>query len=541
MQSDKSEVSRTRLGRDWERLVVSKGIDACMSDTGFFRGVAVSDADIRFQQAPDSEDAWGAFVWAEHIDAGWRVTRDLYGNVPMMVTEDDGLSAASDSMLLLADLRRQLRLPLSVDGQNLRARSILDLTAAQTVGPRTHYQEIRAVAAGHPVRLDHDRVVDEPSRLGALQPGDADYTETVREAAGQLAGLVRSLTQVPDWCAELALSGGMDSRTVLAAAHATEAPIAVTSGNATAAHRRDYEVAQSLAAEFGFEFGRTSEVLREANEADRLPAYGSFFAGMYDRVGGARTVPWRANTIYMSGIGPEAGKGMWGWRSWDDLADAVTDADGHATAQTKAAYRRLGRQALIEADVDPGADDASEYFYLLYRSGIHCGAGQLPAAMTTVTPLQAPLVTRAGKIIRSDRLVQDLTLLLSPAMAVAEYDKPGRNLSASEADERLAELGGAVAEVADVAIVGDPGDVPAGPSGLSLKVALHYGFQGDKLSDVTEWFKSDIQYLSGDLADHYRKIYKNGVWMLGKAGGHVQSAAPSLAKAVGLRVLAPLR
>lgn len=539
LQAVQSEIFRSTTG-EWDRVVVSRNVDASMSERGFFRGVAVTDAAVTFQQAPEQDDAWGTFVRADFIDAGWHVTRDLYGNVPMMVTEDDGLSAASDSTLLLAKLRRQLRLSLSIDTQNLKARSILDLTAAQTMGPRTHFQEIRAVAAGRPVRLERGRAVDEPSRLGTLLPGDADYVETVRAAASQLAGLTAALTQIPDWTAELSLSGGMDSRAVFAAAHAAKAPLAITSGKATAAHSRDFEVAKQITHEFGFPFDRTGPLLEERRQSDRLPLYGSFFAGMYDGIGGSRTVPWRSNTLYLTGIGPEAGKGMWGWRTWAQLADDVTGRDDHSTPQTRAAYRRVGEQALIEAGVDPEGDDASEFFYLLYRSGIHCGAGRLPASMTFLTPLQAPLITRAGKIIRSDRLVQDLTLLLSPGMAVAEYDKPGRNLTKAGADERLRELGGEVTDLEDVQLIGDASDVPAGASELSLSTAREFGFTGEQLKSVTGWFERDVQRLPGDLADHYRKIYKNGVWMLGKASGHVPSTAPSLAKAAGLRVLAPI-
>lgn len=538
--SNPDEVSRSRFDDDWERLVVSVGVSACMSEDGFFRGVAVTDDTVRFQVAPESDDAWGTFVQAEHVASGWRVTRDLYGNVPLLATDDDGLSAASDSTLLLAELRRVLRLPLSLDAQNLRARSILDLTAAQTMGSHTHFQEIRAVAAGHPVRLERDRVVHETSRLTALEPGQADYTETVRAAAGQLVGLMGALGRLDGWTPELAMSGGMDSRTVLAAAHRAGADIAVTSGNATAAQARDYEVAKNIAREFGFSFGRTGPVQQEPSVADRLPRYGSFFAGMYDTVGGARTVPWHANTLYLTGIGPEAGKGMWGWRSWDQLADDVTGRDDHSTPHTRSAFRRIGKQALIEAGCDPDANDASENFYLLYRSGIHCGAGKLPTMMAFLTPLQAPLVTGAGRLIRSDRLVQDLTLLLSPGMAVAEYDKPGRNLSKADAEARLSELGGEVTSADSVALIGNADDVPRGASELSLNVALKHGFRGGSLQRVVRWFEEDVQRLPGDLADLYRDVYNNGVWMLGKVGGHVPAGAPSLGKAVGLRVLSPL-
>lgn len=219
---------------------------------------------------------------------------------------------------------------------------------------------------------------------------------------------------------------------------------------------------------------------------------------------------------------------------------AVVENDGHSTPQARAAFRRARQQAIEQADYDPDGPGASEIYYLLFRSSIHGGLNRSASDRTALNPLAAPLITCAGKAARSNRLVYDLTLLLEPEMVVAEYDRPGRNMTNEQVSERLSELGGTVDADHEVVIRGHPAQVSVGITQLRLSVAKELGFSGSELSDAANWFNEDVQRLPRSLREHYRRIHKNGVWMLGKVGGHVQSAVPSLAKAAGLRGFAAL-
>lgn len=538
--SDPTETVLQPLEDGWWRCFVAAGVDSCLTHRGFFRGVAVTDGKLHFQQAPGGDLAWGAFISAEVCGDALRVRRDVFGMVPMFSTSDNGFSAVSDSVLLLASLRRALDAPLTADHANLRARSILHLASAQTVSSATHFQEISAVAAGREVRISHDRVDEGRSRMPeVLEPAER-YPEAVRQAAEQLAGTVSAMAQIEGWSTELAMSGGLDSRLLLAAAHRVQANIRVSSRRTTQSHQRDFAVAERVAAEFSFAFaedvGNGSDLSAEAV----LAAYGTYTAGVYDRVGGLRQRQPGSTRIHISGAGIGAAKGAWGWRPWRAFATSVVEGDDHASVQAKRAFERAGARALLDAGFDPESPSTSETFYALYRLGLHSGASLGPGAVHALQPLASPAITAAGRAAGGGDVVLDLTLLLSPEMTVHEYDRPGRGLTKTQADQRLRELGGLVSAPRNYEVVGRPEDVPVGASQLSLSVARSLGFTGEDPRAVLEWFSDDIQRLPGNLQQHYRRIYDNGVWMLGKADGHVASAGPSLAKAAGLRVLAAL-
>lgn len=63
--SDPTETVLQPLEDGWWRCFVAAGVDSCLTHRGFFRGVAVTDGKLHFQQAPGGDLAWGAFISAE--------------------------------------------------------------------------------------------------------------------------------------------------------------------------------------------------------------------------------------------------------------------------------------------------------------------------------------------------------------------------------------------------------------------------------------------------------------------------------------------
>ena len=523
----------------WSTWIIATEIDRCMDSGRFFRGTAITDAGVSYMKHPGETRAWGTFVAASPIPGGVRVSRDMFGMVQMFSTADAGFSAASDSLTVLASLRRALGAPLTVDAQNLRARSILDLTAAQSVGESTHFQEVTAHSAAIEVDLFFDSVVTRHGPLPAtMTPGD-DYVEATRDAARELARTIATVATVDGHTVEIAMSGGLDSRLVLAGAMAGGVRPKLRSSRSTRTHERDFEVAHAVARAMELPFEEIA-VTMGSTDSQLLAAYGAFFAGVCDRIGGFRLESRPEPAISMNGSGIGAAKGPWGWQSWASLAEHVTRKDGHATPATRAAFTRAGQRALASSGFDADAEDASATYYALYRQGVHSSYGTIARGMTGMHVLAAPGIMRAGRTQPSANLPLDLTLLLAPELTVLEYDRPERGFTKAQAEKRLAELGGPIGSVEPLAVCGTPADLPIGPSKLGLSVARSLGFEGEQLRDVLGWFADDVQRLPRNLQRHYRKIFDNGKWMLGKANGHVPSAGPSIAKAAGLRVLAAL-
>ena len=536
----KNEVVWQSLANGWSRCTVAPDVTRSLTTDGYFRGTAISNRAISYRKPNRLGTAWGSFLNADFLGDQTVITRDVYGHTRLMTSSGQGFSAASDSLLVLAAMRRALGAVLTPDPAALRARTILHLTTAQTMGPATHFQEIAAIHAGRVVALGPGSVELRENQVLSLTESAEDYIAAVRDAAGQLRGLMSALDQIPDATLELSMSGGLDSRIVAAAGRAANADLILTSAKATPAQQRDYEVAASVATEHGFPFGRT-EAPQPTQNADRMLAYfGVYNAGTYDRLGGMRPSLYHPGTIHLSGLGIGPAKGAFGWQRWSDLVRTATAKDSHSTIATRSAFLRAGNQTILSGDGDPDAGDASEFFYLLYRSGIHSGATFAASSWTYVNPLASPAVTSAGRAVRSDQIAHDLTLLLAPEMSQTEYDVPGRGLAREEAEQRLLELGGQLSHGHEIEVVGNPSDVPIGTTELGLSVAESLGFERGPLERALDWFDEDIERLPRSLRKQYRKVYDNGLWMRRKTGGNVAGAGPSVAKAAALRVFAAL-
>lgn len=458
----------------------------------------------------------------------------------LLVTAGTGFSATSDSLLVLASLRRALGEPNTLNERALWARSILaSLAAAQQLSSATWFTEIAYVPTGRNVRLHDSTATASPREVDLLTAVDAPYPELIRRAGAHIAGALRGLGD-SGATVELALSGGYDSRAVLAAAHrAGLQSLVCTSGRPSAAEDRDYEVAQTLASAFGFSFGDDSRALHEPDPRDRLTLWGATLAGVYDGFGATRSVPWHNDRIVMTGMGAEVGKGIgWGWRRWSDV---VGDLPGnrHNTPRGLEEFLRAGHQGLRDAGYRDDDDIGSQLMYLAYRSGIHGSAGQVGHSIGCLSPLQSPDLTRAGTLNPSDELISDLTMLLCPEMVTLEYDRPERTLSRSTRDARLAELGGTLRddELVSFTVDGSRTDLVAGPTQLGLAIAREVGFRGE-YAEVLDWLDDDLDLLPPDLRPIYREASANGLWWANRMhGGALSKAGPGVAKAASLRLL----
>lgn len=536
------EVASRPLGL-WTRLViVSKEIQKSATRHSYFRGFAITDDAIIY-----GAEAWrkagepagsleGTFVAAKWGRGAVDVSRDLFGNVKLLTTVGPGMGAVSDSLLVLGDLRRALGLRVTRNDEALYARSVLNLASAQVMSPDTMLEEVKVVPASLGVRLKAGAVEVLGQPFAHRMRSDLPYSATVRSAAARIAGIVSALDSTT-WTKELNLSGGYDSRVIAAAVRATRAGVVFTSMKGSTASVRDYEVAQGLAAEFGVPFGRRrSDALPADVTADRLTLWGTSLAGIYDGFGPIRSAPLFPTTISMNGLGAGGAKGAWGWRTWQGFVTAELKLDKHTTERNISAFKAAGLAGILSVGGDPEADNATEMLYLAYRSGIHSSAGRIGLEMTNVSPLQSVPLMQLGHHVRSPEIITDLTILLDAEMAIYPYDFPERNLSRGYAETRLAELGGPVTRATPLKLLGDPGEVPAGPSQLGMNIARGYGFVGDH-EDVMKWTDDDLDLLPSDLAKVYGNIAANGRWMTGKTGGNIRFAGPSPAKAASIRVL----
>lgn len=466
---------------DHERELVSFGVDS-------WRAHGVTGP---------SADTTGEFVSIEWDHRRVRIVRDLLGSVPIVYTHGDGFAAASDSLLLLRELRDSLGAPNTPDHEVALARSRTLAVTGQQMSTRTMLQEVLFCPAGRglelPVAADtRPRTVGRglPERVARVQDG---RTELLRRAAGGLAGVIRALGHDPHVVLRLALSGGLDSRLMLAAARRAGVGerLQVVSWNNSSANAPDYACAEALCGWAGLALNPTvgGPVAERHFTSSGLSIFATTHLGLYDRVlpiSGRLSAPERVN---IGGLGAGLMKGGYGHRSVPEMGEYLTrerpDASVHASERQEAVMAQL-RRGVADVGGDPDRPGAMEWHYASYRAGLHGGV-HVPLAMTSVKPLQQLNLVALGhrpdagpgpvRYTQASRGILDMMVLLDAPLAVLPYASPAPGVTAEQAQSLVTQLGGPLtdAEIPDATVRGRIDQVGGGPHRLGISVAARRG------------------------------------------------------------------
>lgn len=491
-------------------FLISAEIDRSVQGTTFFlgtfwsaeRGVVGFGLDgwlaVRDGRGFDAHGMAGEFICVEwHDERRVDVRRDVFSSVGLMHSTGCGYVAVSDSLLILTALRRACGDSVTPNDQAVLARAALNSVGAQQMSTNTYVREISFVPAGKGVAIELDRLqarvegISLTERIRSSQAGDL----RLRDSAAFICGAIRAVMTVPGWQLSLSLSGGYDSRLLLAAALRTRQMdrLEVRSSNSTRAHRSDFAIAAQLSSTFGFAINSgtaTPRALPVERHVDAVPAWASTLLGIYDRLLPRLAVDTAPAGSSMSGVGAEILKGNWGWMSIPDFVSPVSDRMASDRFEAYLAEIELGMAAI---GADPEWADATEFFYVGYRNGLH-SAAHLTNHMLGFRPLQHLEMASLGHM-RTDggpfdegrgeatfagsyAAVVDLLCMMHPELAVFPYDTDAKSIPLSTVKQRLDIHGGPLSddEIQEVEVHGDPLEVPCGPSRLGRAVAEEYGF-----------------------------------------------------------------
>lgn len=564
------EVHVASLGDGHDLVLVGRDVARCVEPGLFFKGVAVSPEHgaIGFGAAgwrslpaavrADPHGVAGEFVLVEWDDEHVAVRRDVFGAVSLAWTAGPGVVAASDSLLLLVDLRRWLGLPVTQNAEHLLARSASNGVSGQQTSAQTHVVEIAYAAAGRGLRVDLPGVV--PALDGAVLTDrvvdvEVDDVAQTREVAAFVARAMGTIAERDELDVRLMLSGGQDSRVLLGGAvrAGTAHRLVVECNDRGPRNAADIAVVRTLAARYGLTVnGPRRFVAPEQPAGPALAVLASSTLGFYDLSILRGAV--RPGAVGINGTGAELYKGNWGWRTVEALADEYRVGDDRRdafVAQVSAGVRDCGG--------DPSWADASELVYCGFRNGIHGAGPHIAVGMTGLRPLHQLAVARLGhrrvdgRAPRDDRatatlrgaqadVMASLLALMDPELAVMPYDKESKTLTPAVVAQHLDALGGPLGAEADapVEIAGVPQDVPSGPSVLGIRVAQARGFGGgagvDGLLAVAQRGVDAID--DAIVRAAYADLLAKARWRLVTKGEAPRQAGTALGKLLAAALLA---
>ncbi|WP_139146457.1 hypothetical protein [Arthrobacter sp. SW1] len=457
-----------------------------------------------------------------HITASWAgpeitVRNDLFSVCSLLYTAENDFVAISDSAYILAALRKRFGYANLINSEAALARSWGNSMGGQLLSPDTIVEAIKYAPVGTTLRINFERLINlsvvRQSAASVFELRADSYAESMRLAGQRMASLMQTLSGVSVNAVRLALSGGMDSRVLLAAALLSSSGRAHTAFNCTnsnPSHATDYAVVSEMSEALGFPLGLRSTdtepaapTTRRVNET--LGLWKLANAGIYDFLVLPNYVLNSVGAFSVSGHGAELHKGNYGWRAVQAIAANIVDPS------VSAAFLSQTEKALSSLGVNVDSPIGSEWHYLAYRNALHSGqvsttsmVGIRPLMMRDLVALNRSDVNQHPNPRKGQpSMVNDLLIMLSPEAAAFRFDVARKNMPAEYVESRAQELGGRLSEdgLDMYGIYGDFKTVSHGFPGVFQTIVQNDG----------RWVKGTRQAIADAMLDGYDRIDNQAV------------------------------
>lgn len=505
---------RFRVDRNIDVVYISKGaLSDIIPGCGIFKGYAIDheNSEIIFSGAGESPSIFhpkeGCYLRGQLVGGNFFLGSDLFSQLAVNYFCESGVAAFSDSLFLLAELRRKLGLKNILDQDVALSRAWLNGIASQQVSENSMIQNVLYKPIGSKLRVFGNeggaRLKVEREMLPEIFLKDIDdYRSTLAEGAERISSLIATYGELANAGCNVNISGGLDSRVCFAAALRSNGynDFTFTSNKKSL---DDYEVAEEICKKHSVHIGHSRKMDRIVQE--RLPTWFAFSAGLYDPLH-APGFRLRNVNFEIGGHGAEAIKGNYGWRSISSIEPKGFNNE------VKEAFQNQAKQGLLPLGVSPESNFASEWHYLAYRNSIHSGRSTMTSLVSSRPILQSNLVGLSFSGVNEystpkkndPSIISDLLIYLNEDLAKARFDKQEKNLSEGYVRDRRKYLGAATGEAYPYKIVGSPDTVSSGPLELVLKLALQHGFKSGLFSDkIKKLSRNGYDKIPSPIRNHF--------------------------------------
>jgi len=564
--TDPSEISTTKLTENTFLVVVSKGAteDVYAADRFFFKGHAVDHANKAVIFGAHGKKLHNAATTSAsrhqlegcYIHCSWNegeivFNNDAFAICSMLYFSESDVVAVSDSMFILTRIRRHLGLPNTPNEEALVARSWGNTMAGQLLSNETQIDQIKYATIGTTLRVANGNLLS--SKAVAVPFGGTPkidelgtYEEEIRDSVKRVSSLIHTLSQISANSVRVALSGGFDSRVVLASALKSPAARELCVFNCTgisSTQKIDYEVVRALSEKFGFPLGLRDQETKKfvKNSVENIANLWVLSnAGLYDFLYTPNFYAKKAAVFNFGGFGAEVYKGMYGWKRINKIASAIKNK------ATSEAFRSQATKGIGQLGIDPSDNIGSEWHYLGYRNAIHSGRATMTSMLGMRPLIQRQLVT----LSRSDlnpfpapkkgqmSMVSDMLIYANPDLAKCDFDTPDKNLKADYVENRSKHFGQlSTADIDTYTLLGKVERIHHGAPELFYNMAKTFNDQILSQSLIEEKMAAGFECLPTECRDHYAAGFEGAKEAL-SADGKIGSMLPSYAgKLTGIAAL----
>jgi len=596
------EVTLERQANGWWALVVERRAQHVASsiqqtENGqslFFRGSCIDHEGESMVLGAPGFSAWcdrdltrtpidleGAFVLAAWDEERLLLQNDLFSLFPICWFSTDDVIVASDSLYILSRMRSALNLPCKLNRRVMYSRAWTHGLACAVMSNETMVKGIQIISPGKHLEVSllssDNRLSDRPPLVARMIHRDIkrvfviedqSYPLALAKSTRRLFSTIMTVLHLPDAHIQLGLSGGLDSRLLLALLRRNPSAMSRVSiiTNTHSSRQCDFDVVTQLSESFGFEFNNDKAEMNEhlRNPLVRSEQIANPFGlwvlssmGIFDMMYFHGSFWVHPNVIDLGGHGAETVKGTFSTKSLSDYLHRMR-VTRHFWKKLPSLRRNWKRwnsiyqemsSTLRSSGVDMEEGGAIQWHHLCYKSAIQNGRFIDRSCIALRPFLQRSLYA----LSRSEHnpfltpgedeatLLHDMLILIDPELAAHPFENPKNNVDSDYIKGRISALNTDISfdDIEPYAIHGSVTDIANGPANAFMSMVQDFDI-GDEDRRAAILLKLEVcwQKIAGTgLGNIYESAYELARERLADMDCYLPNAGTPAAKILALSMV----
>lgn len=440
------ELTERKFNAEFDMLILGKNTKSSTQkeQNHFFRGLMVNHNTRDVVLGQNGFAIWkgknnisdyrmfeGGFVSIEWSEKNIQIQHDCFGLYPIFRYIDNDICIISDSLFLISRTMKMI-------GKNVKINPKANLTRSWTYGlacsimtKETIIQKVTYVppCAMLKISMIGTEIICSEEQLNVKKVFALEkepYLKNLVKAKNEIVSLVTTISESTNLEFKLGLSGGLDSRIILALLLQLSNGLEKShiNSNTHESRKDDYRIAKSLGEHFNFEINQEIPSLGTKPIRVENP-YGNFVLfnlGIFDMTYLYRSYWDTSSMIEIGGHGAEITKG-----TFSDIR--LTHKISCRRPDKKIALYNDLRNSLKPFGIRIAQRNSTQWHHLLYKSAIQNGR-YLEKTQISLRPLMNRRLAALGlnNKSKSNQILKDLLILLSPELASHPFDHISKNI-----------------------------------------------------------------------------------------------------------------
>ena len=494
----------------------------------------------------------GAFVHATWNEAEFSLRHDCFGLYPILYLQLENVFVASDSMLVLTNLKKMLGYTNKICKKVNASRAWTHGISSAIMSTYTIVKGIRYLPPAGSIKVSLGRgktesvrfKIDVPDYKTIFSKEMQPYFQQVRDSCQQVLRTISTLQSIPGIEIKLGLSGGLDSRVVFAALQYNDSDLKCVNirSNEHPSRKLDHAVVQSLAHQFQFSVNREDNT-KEIQERTGCKTvgitnqYGNWALsnlGLFDMTYVYSSYWDHPAVVEMGGHGAEIVKGTF----------SKTDLFRIGFRKKPITYlllRREFKHALATIGASHANKGAMSWHYLAYKCALQ-NASSRGRSLLTARPLLNRKLCSMGlhhSPASKNTILEDMLILISPELAAPKFDKVEKKIE-PEYIQKLVKIYSCFEQLdtSPYKVSGTLKSIRNGTLDSFQNLAADFAEHKANSKQIirTELEKTWSELRSKALHKHYQAAYDLAVHRLADDTSYSASAGTPASKIISLRL-----